>query len=356
MMKHMLRRRLVGLLCAVLLSSLLSLPALAVEEAEDVEYLGRGFLQQLPNANALLYAYDRIAAGVESCIEQIDVYNGTDPVTKEEMRMVYETYRRDHAEHFWLDNPYTFYSNSQTVTAIKVSYLGISSSLAEYRARFLAAAEEILQGLRTDMSDFEKELYLHDALARRVDYTEAANAHNAYGALVEGRAVCEGYAEALQFLLQCAGIDSFIVLGTSVNPATQEEEGHAWNLVRVDGAYYHVDLTWNDQGERLFHAYFNCTDAVIGRDHRVNETAYVLPACTSTDAHYFNVYADARVTKPYSVEQISNLLSTSPRDAHVYLAEDAEDFYPWFQENILEIVNRMGIVGAFSYGYTALAN
>ena len=89
---------------------------------------------------------------------------------------------------------------------------------------------------------------LHDRLAAQVMYDgSAANAHDAYGALVDGKAVCEGYAKAFQYLLQKAGMQSFLITGSSTNPVSGTAEGHAWNVVRVAGEYYHVDTVWDDQ-------------------------------------------------------------------------------------------------------------
>lgn len=86
-----------------------------------------------------------------------------------------------------------------------------------------------------------------------------------------------------------AGIQSFLITGSSVNPSTGTSEGHAWNAVRIDGKYYHVDVTWDDQGDNLFYAYFNKSTAVIREDHTIDEPAYALPVCTGEEADYFVV-------------------------------------------------------------------
>lgn len=70
------------------------------------------------------------------------------------------------------------------------------------------------------MSDYEKELYLHDKIVQIVTYNESANAHNAYGAFFDGVAVCEGNAEAFQVLLHRVGIRSYLVEGASINHST----------------------------------------------------------------------------------------------------------------------------------------
>ena len=319
---------------------------------ETVPYYGRSQLAGMTNSTALLYAYDQIAAGVAVCAESIDIYNGVDPLSKDELRMVMDAYIRDYAHHFWLGNSYSYSSSSETVLQILPQYIMTGTELEDAQAAFDAAVEQILSGLDSSMTEFEKELYLHDVLAGMVTYEFTDNAHNAYGALVEGKAVCEGYAEALQYLLQRAGIQSFIATGSSINPGTGVGEAHAWNYVRIDGQYYHVDLTWNDQDEYLFHAYFNQTDAIIQEDHAINETAYPLPVCDATDAMYFtgkDTYLDS-----YTANSVGMLLQSNGLQAQVYIPGSVDEFLSWYSSNILTIAMHSGVSGGFSYGYTWL--
>lgn len=57
-------------------------------------------------------------------------------------------------------------------------------------------------------------------------------------------AVCEGYAKTYALLLNTAGIDAYVVGGKNTNP---DSDGHAWNIVKLNGTYYHVDVTWDDE-------------------------------------------------------------------------------------------------------------
>lgn len=317
-----------------------------------VDYYGRTALSALPNATALLYAYDQLAAGVEVSASSITVYNGTDPLTLAELQTVLDAYRRDYTYHFWLDNGYSYYSNSTTVTKIVPKYLLSGTALETARAAFDSKAETLLSGITDSMSEYEKALYLHDALAGIVTYQSGTYAHTAYGALVEGTAVCDGYSEALQYLLQQAGIQSFIAIGDSNVPSSGTLVGHAWNYVRIDGAYYHTDLTWDDQDETIYHAYFNQTDAVILEDHLIDTTAYALPTCNSTAAQYFtgkDTYLDT-----YTTDLVGQLLKENGMNVHVYIPGSVDDFLSWYQSNAGTIGRTAGITGGFSYGYSHL--
>ncbi len=331
------------------------------EEASDIDYYGRGALASLYNADALLFAYDSLAAGIEQSAEEISVKDYTHSLTADEVRMVFDAYRRDHTEHFWLGNSYSIVSSSETkeIISIKPSYIMSGDVLEQAKAEFERAIDELLLLVEGVSDEFECELILHDALASRITYTSGAdNAHNSYGAVVEGLAVCEGYAEALQYLLLRSGIQSFIVTGASINPSTGNSEGHAWNLVRIDGEYYHTDLTWDDQGTYIYHAYFNQPESIFLEDHIIDDTAYGLPVCNSTKASYFSVKEGAISGTDYDASEIGRLLRENSFRAHVYIEDGSDaiaDFIDWYyNQNINEIAKAAGVGGSFTYGYSKL--
>ena len=66
--------------------------------------------------------------------------------------------------------------------------------------------------------------------------------HTAYGLFQEHSAVCEGYARACELLLNEYGVDCINIWGDTPGG------GHAWNMVKYDGAWYHMDACWNDGG------------------------------------------------------------------------------------------------------------
>lgn len=95
-------------------------------------------------------------------------------------------------------------------------------------------------------SDYEKALYVHDALVNSLEYdSSTVNSHNIYGALVEKAAVCEGYAKAFKYILDDLNIECILVSGTATN-SSGETESHMWNYIKLDGNWYGVDVTWDD--------------------------------------------------------------------------------------------------------------
>ena len=316
----------------------------------DVEYYGRAALATLENATELLFAYDALVAGVEACREEITVYNGHDELTKDELTVAWDAYLRDHTEHFWLGNTYSYAHRGGGVITVKPKYLMSGDELEAARVDFEAAADAITVSLKSGMTEYERELALHDLLAAKVSYVDdAPNAHNAYGALVEGRAVCEGYAEAFQYLLRRVGIQSFIITGESDDPKTGESVGHAWNAVRIDGSFYHVDLTWNDQEGFLYHSYFNLPNSEILRDHVIGEAGFPLPVCNSDAKSYFKINSARRITAPYSAKGIAAMLSANAMRVSV-LADDPAALVAFVQNNIDGIAGELGVRGTYTYG------
>lgn len=134
------------------------------------------------------------------------------------------------------------------------------------------------QEISSGMSDYEKELALHDYLVSHCRYSENTNQapesdiYRAYGALVNHDAVCNGYAEAMQLLFTCLGMHTQFVIGTA------DGIDHAWNMIELNGEWYHVDTTWDDplpdEGENVVHAYFNVTDDVMLEHHKWEQEEY----------------------------------------------------------------------------------
>lgn len=106
-------------------------------------------------------------------------------------------------------------------------------------------------------SRYQKVLSIHDGLANRIAYDvdfSSDRAYDAYGALVDGEAVCEGYSEAFKLICDKEGIPCILVVGTGVSSAGSGP--HMWNAVKMeDDKWYGVDVTWDDQTENYERIY-----------------------------------------------------------------------------------------------------
>ena len=145
-------------------------------------------------------------------------------------------------------------------------------------------------------SDAMKALYLHDYVVDHVVYGQSANDQTAYGALIEGKAVCAGYTDAYQKLLTAAGIESTFISGLADN-GSGAPQAHAWIMVKLEGKCYFTDVTWDDpfvngvQEKR--HNYFNLSLEQMSVDHfPYDRYADVLPdSCNHTDLDYYSLCA-----------------------------------------------------------------
>lgn len=204
----------------------------------------------------------------------------------------------DNPQFFFLSNDYYYegYHNTKTDTIVCRSLcLPFTMSAAERReasARLDEAVADYLRDLPAG-DEFEVELTLHDRLLEDChyhseagdshDYTIYPNAFTAIGALVDGKAVCEGYSRGLQLLLQKAGIACSLVTGINEN-----NDPHMWNLVTINGRNYHLDPTWNDVDERVRHTFFNLTTDSITRTHTIDEDILGVDTCAATQDNYFH--------------------------------------------------------------------
>lgn len=246
-------------------------------------------LAQMGNSAALLDAYDRIVTGLTRADTQIDLDYTNCPITDEEFSAVLELALSDYPEFFWVDSAYSYQSMGGTISAYLPAYLLTGSELTAAQDTFSDAVDALLTGLE-GKTDYEISLILHDRVADAVEYVSTENDQTAYGALVEGQAVCAGYAHAYQYLMIRAGIPAWTVSGASFPPAGGTSIPHAWNMAELDGSWYHTDVTWDDQGSTFYYDYLNVTTGRILESHIMSEPYLTYaPLCTADDANYFTV-------------------------------------------------------------------
>ena len=119
--------------------------------------------------------------------------------------------------------------------------------IEEYETLIEQAKNAIISSVQ-GQSDYQKIKYIHNYLIDTIQYQDDLtqnNIYDIYGALVEKRCVCEGYAKAFQYLMNEIGIENTIVIGTGTNSRNQTEN-HAWNYVKLKGQWYAIDVTWDD--------------------------------------------------------------------------------------------------------------
>ncbi len=151
------------------------------------------------------------------------------------------------------------------------------------------AAKEIIAQLTPEMDDYEKLKFFHDYLILNCE-TDASYdyADTVYGALVRKKALCEGYTKAFSYLCNLVGIENVIVTGETYVP-------HTWNMVKLGGNWYHVDVTWDKSDDELhklypdviLYQYFMVTDSVIENNHKIWNYPAEAPKAYGIEENYF---------------------------------------------------------------------
>lgn len=334
------------------------------------DYYGYNTLKTLPNGELLarLYVglYNFMAGVGNSAVVDVSSYNGSLDDFKAFLNtnfpIIRDAYVNDFPNNFYYDQIASYmgvsidFSSTPKTATFKLytsSIIELTPVIMDIRTKksaFETAVNTFIENSRVtpQMNDYEKALLLHNELARKVIYNkevsdalniedeaernaaldaiEAENPyiHTAYGSLINGDAVCDGYAKAYQYALYKVGILSHMVSGTAGGG------GHAWNLVKLDGDWYYTDVTWDDDDYTTFHSYFNITTAQLQEDHNVR-MPYPVPACTAVKNNYFQKNGGI-MTPDGNLENVVSQLEKSMY-AKVYITGDiisASDIWSWF--------------------------
>lgn len=197
-----------------------------------------------------------------------------------------------------LDKPMLFYVdfgkislyNDKYKSSVRISYISGKEEIERMKMEIEAVSAAAMAYTQSAENDFEREVILHDFISRNCEYiTEEHNGdspsqHTAYGALVEKAAYCDGYSSAYKILLDRCGIECIITEGTA-NGAN-----HEWNVVKIDGEYYNVDVTWDDADLDfapllIFHGYFNLNDQRLSQTHGFSDF-FPKPVCKAEGDYY----------------------------------------------------------------------
>lgn len=342
--------------------------------AEQNTDSGNRYGYSLLKNDAQRYVYGQLLEGVMALSEKITLASVMG-ATVEDVNLADELFRNDYPECFWYRGASSLLLYEDVVCELAPTYVlgetpvtADSPELTEARAALSAAVNEFFSVLPADCADdASRALWIHDRLAAQVEYRFNEHDQSAYGALVEGAAVCAGYARAYQLLLLQAGIPALTVYGTSINPATGSPENHAWNLSFPEGACHYTDLTWNDQGDELYHVYFHRSLDFFAIDHTPTEQyRELLPECTHTPLDWYVTSAgagtgvgllDDAVTgaaiapafPPLTVEGTEGSTTAA-------LLYQGDDFSAWLTDNRVLLADALGLTGAVHFSYYSLEN
>ena len=183
----------------------------------------------------------------------------------------------------WLEE-IRYYPGRKILLAIAAE----DDSVLTYReAKTMAAARELAAQCRRETS-LETALAIHDALCDIITYTNdeyRQEDDNAIGALLRGQANCDGYADAFYLVGSLAGLEVRYQHGSSRKRTADrlyQDVTHMWNLLKLNGTWRLVDITWDDQENQTVHTWFNIGADRARRMHRWNEEISI-PLLEKTD-------------------------------------------------------------------------
>ena len=282
-------------------------------EIPESERYGYTYLSSLENSETYLRIYKKLSAAAAVAKDKLEL---KELITTDELSTIYYCFVKDHPEYFWLaNNKYQYTIDGKKIDTLELLYYLHGDHLSEAKVAFNRAADEILSGVLSSMTDFEKELYIHDTIVKKNIYDETTGApmtHSAYGALVYNYSVCDGYSNLFSYLLTRCGVQSAVIWGYSLG------SGHAWNAVKLDGEWYMVDPTWDDplgnEPDEVSHTYFNCSWDEFSVNHSFEDSAgekfdnyYDIPECNSEKYNYFSYFGYEGELKTADIEKVVRL-------------------------------------------------
>lgn len=307
------------------------------------------------------YLYDEMLSAALEYREKTEVI--AHKYSPEEYDRVVLALEADHPELFFIDFGQMSLETSFSKSRVTIGYIETPEKMDSMRAELDAALDAALSALRAapeadelgeedsllTLGEFELEVLLHDYLCSVSTYydngeeTETENrylASTAYGALVSGEAFSDGYSLAMKLLSNKAGLACIIVRGTA------DGKPHVWNVMYIDGKFYHVDVAYNDADiefapELKFHGYFNLTSDEIKKDHTI-DSEQNLPAA-QTDYNYYrakNLHAENLMDLDrIAYREILNAVYSGKNYIELYTTFSREG--DSFKEDLLSVISRV---------------
>lgn len=227
---------------------------------------------------SLKEVYDRIVEGLEKRQRVIVVpRTPSDELSKINFAVDY-----DNPQLFYVDFRQFTYTQYDSSTWIEYTYLVDAVKLKEIENKIATVTDEIVRRA-SYMSLKDASLFLHDWIVSHCKYSECEDfpqaGHNIVGVFIYSKSVCEGMAKAYKYLADLIRMRCMVVTGKAVHP-DGSGGGHAWNLIKLDKNFYHIDVTFDGLIESRFYsrAYYLLSTKQITVDHTF-DTRFEIPDC-----------------------------------------------------------------------------
>lgn len=266
--------------------------------------------------------YDIIEEAVNDFVPEITLAGAG--MSKQDVSRIMDFILADNPGIFWFykDAKLTVDSDTGAVSELMPAYTMTREDAGKRQQEIDDAVSVFLSAISDSMSDYEVALRVYKNVIELVDYDtiglekqkadlssfgKTDDLRSIYGVFVQKKAVCAGYAKAMQYLLRSFGIDC--IYATS--------ESHAWNMIKLEGDWYHLDVTWGDssntdasrnKSDRVSYDYFCITTEELLRlpSHKP-ESEPVLPEATATQCNFYRRHG--LFFEKYDDERVNNIIT-----------------------------------------------
>lgn len=281
--------------------------AVSARELEDVEQAPAEAVDGLKEEQTQAFHYNRLSEPEQKLYGEIlyilqehleDIQIST--TDSGEVEKVFQCVLNDHPEIFYVEGyTLTRYALGEELKMMTLSgtYSMTPETIEAKKQLIDSYVNQCFMSLPTgDGSQYAIARYVYEYLIENTEYDVGApDNQNICSVFITHRSVCQGYAKATQYLLQKAGIEATLIMGT-----VQNGEGHAWNLVKLDGENYFMDTTWGDASYQMTEGsvqnagslppinydYLCVTTGQLSKTHTIEEVVPV-PVCTAMTDNYY---------------------------------------------------------------------
>ena len=281
--------------------------AVSARELEDVEQAPAEAVDGLKEEQTQAFHYNRLSEPEQKLYGEIlyilqehleDIQIST--TDSGEVEKVFQCVLNDHPEIFYVEGyTLTRYALGEELKMMTLSgtYSMTPETIEAKKQLIDSYVNQCFVSLPTgDGSQYAIARYVYEYLIENTEYDAGApDNQNICSVFITHRSVCQGYAKATQYLLQKAGIEATLIMGT-----VQNGEGHAWNLVKLDGENYFMDTTWGDASYQMTEGsvqnagslppinydYLCVTTGQLSKTHTIEEVVPV-PVCTAMTDNYY---------------------------------------------------------------------